>query len=159
MSYVGGVITPDITMRDKDEGNNEVGISASRNPQRWSYSSGIELDMTTFSVEDTSGFSTDGVGTASGGFVYQGDILVIDGRYVFSAGMNDLIFVSPEIPLTLQVTRTPLYPAGLPDSGYSPAIVEVNEYPFENGSFQLIVPAAYATNEYTYTMQLLGLPN
>ena len=54
MSYVGGVITPDITMRDKDEGNNEVGISASQNPQRWSYSSGIELDMTTFSVEDTS---------------------------------------------------------------------------------------------------------
>ena len=112
--------------------------------------------MTTFNVEDTSGFATDGVGTTSGGFVYQGDILVIDGRYVFSAGMNDLIFVSPEIPLTLQVTRTPLYPAGLPDSGYSPAVVEVNEYPFENGSFQLVVPAAYAPNEYTYTMQLLG---
>ena len=35
----------------------------------------------------------------------------------------------------------------------------MNEYPFENGSFQLVVPAAYATNEYTYTMQLLGLPN
>ena len=159
MSYVGGVITPDVAMKDKDEGNNEAVISASRSPQRWSYSSGIELDMTTFNVEDTSGFATDGVGTTSGGFVYQGDILVIDGRYVFSAGMNDLIFVSPEIPLTLQVTRTPLYPAGLPDSGYSPAVVEVNEYPFENGSFQLVVPAAYATNEYTYTMQLLGLPN
>ncbi|MEE2759506.1 MAG: hypothetical protein VYA86_05975 [Candidatus Thermoplasmatota archaeon] len=159
MSYVGGVITPDVAMKDKDEGNNEASIAASRSPQRWSYSSGIELDMTSFTVEDTSGFATDGVGTTSGGFVYQGDILVIDGRYVFSAGMNDLIFVSPEIPLTLQVTRTPLYPAGLPDSGYSPAITEVNEYQFENGTFQLVVPAAYATNEYTYTMQLLGLPN
>ena len=73
--------------------------------------------------------------------------------------MNDLIFVSPEIPLTLRVTRTPLYPAGLPDSGYSPALVEVNEYEFENGSFQLVVPAAYATNEYSYTLELLGLPN
>ena len=159
LSYVGGVKTPDIGMKDKDLNNNEVHISASRNPQRWSYSSGIELDTTTFSVEDTSGFSTDGVGTATGGFVYQGDILIIQGRYVFSAGMNDLIFVSPEIPLTLRVTRTPLYPAGLPDSGYSPALVEVNEYEFENGSFQLVVPAAYATNEYSYTLELLGLPN
>ena len=159
LSYVGGVKTPDIGMKDKDLNNNEVHISASRNPQRWSYSSGIELDTTTFSVEDTSGFSTDGVGTASGGFVYQGDILIIEGRYVFSAGMNDLIFVSPEIPLTLRVTRTPLYPAGLPDSGYSPALVDVNEYEFANGSFQLVVPAAYATNEYSYTLELLGLPN
>ena len=63
MSYVGGVITPDVAMKDKDEGNNEAVISASRSPQRWSYSSGIELDMTTFNVEDTSGFATDGVGT------------------------------------------------------------------------------------------------
>ncbi|MCS5536006.1 MAG: hypothetical protein NZ802_09155, partial [Candidatus Poseidoniales archaeon] len=159
LSYVGGVKTPDIGMKDKDLNNNEVHISASRNPQRWSYSSGIELDTTTFSVQDTSGFPTAGVGTASGGFVYQGDILVIDGRYVFSAGMNDLIFVSPEIPLSLRVTRTPLYPAGLPDSGYSPALVDVNEYEFENGSFQLVVSAASATNEYSYTLELLGLPN
>ena len=159
LSYVGGVKTPDIGMKDKDLNNNEVHISASRNPQRWSYSSGIELDTTTFFVEDTSGFSTDGVGTSSGGFVYQGDILVIEGRYVFSAGMNDLIFVSPEIPLTLRVTRTPLYPAGLPDSGYSPALVDVNEYDFENGSFQLVVSAASSTNEYSYTLELLGLPD
>ena len=157
-SYVGGVKTPDVAMKDKDPNNNEVHISASRNPQRWEYASGIELDTTTFSVQDTSGFPTFGGGSASGGFVYQGDILVIDGRYVFSAGMNSLIFVSPEIPLTLQVTRTPLYPAGLPDSGYSPALVEVNEYQFENGSFQLVIPAASATNEYSYTLQLLGLP-
>jgi hypothetical protein len=159
LSYVGGVKTPDIGMKDKDLNNNEVHISASRNPQRWSYSSGIELDTTTFFVEDTSGFSTDGVGTSSGGFVYQGDILVIEGRYVFSAGMNDLIFVSPEIPLTLRVTRTPLYPAGLPDSGYSPALVDVNEYDFDNGSFQLVVSAASSTNEYSYTLELLGLPD
>ncbi len=159
LSYVGGVKTPDIGMKDKDLNNNEVHISASRNPQRWSYSSGIELDTTTFSVDDTSGFSTDGVGTSSGGFVYQGDILVIEGRYVFSAGMNDLIFVSPEITLMLRVTRTPLYPAGLPDSGYSPALVDVNEYDFENGSFQLVVSAASSTNEYSYTLELLGLPN
>ena len=158
LSYVGGVKTPDIGMKDKDLNNNEVHISAARNPQRWSYASGIELDTTTFSVEDTSGFPTDGVGTQSGGFVYQGDILVIEGRYVFSAGMNDLIFVGPEIPLTLQVTRSPLYPAGLPDSGYSPALVDVNEYEFNNGSFQLIIPAASATNEYSYTMELLGMP-
>ena len=158
LSYVGGVKTPDVAMKDKDLNNNEVHISAARNPQRWSYASGIELDMTTFQVEDTSGFPTDGVGTQSGGFVYQGDILVIDGRYVFSAGMNDLIFVSPEIPITLQITRTPLYPAGMPDKGYSPALVDVNEYEIEDGTFQLIVPAASATNEYSYTMELLNLP-
>ena len=159
LSYVGGVKTPDIAMKDKDLNNNEVHISAARNPQRWSYASGIELDTTTFRVEDTSGFPTDGVGTQSGGFVYQGDILVIEGRYVFSAGMNDLIFVSPEIPMTLEITRSPLYPAGMPDKGYSPALVDVNEYEIENGSFQLIVPAASATNEYTYTMELLNMPN
>ena len=158
IGYVGGVKTPDIGMKDKDLNNNEVHISASRNPQRWSYSSAIELDTTTFSVEDTSGFPTIGVGSASGGFVYQGDILIIDGRYVFSYGIDDAIFVTPEIPLTLRVTRTPLYPAGLPDSGYSPALTEVNEYAFENGSFQLVVPAASATNEYSYTLELLDLP-
>jgi hypothetical protein len=159
LSYVGGVKTPDIAMKDKDLNNNEVHISAARNPQRWSYSTGIELDTTTFSVQDTSGFPTAGVGTSSGGFVYQGDILVIDGRYVFSAGINSAIFVSPEISVSLQVTRTPIYPAGKPDLGYSPALVDVNVYDFENGTFQLVVPAASATNEYTYTLELIGLPN
>ena len=159
MSYVGGVITPDVAIKDKDPNNNEVSISASRNPQRWSYASGIELDTMSFTIEDTSGFPTAGVGTQDGGFVYQGDILVIDGSYVFSSGVSDLIFVKPELDLTLRITRSPLYPAGLPTSGYSPAITTVEEYPFENGSFNIVTPAAYATNEYTYTMELLGLPN
>ncbi|MBN17514.1 MAG: hypothetical protein CMB37_05080 [Euryarchaeota archaeon] len=158
LAYVGGVITPDIAIKDKDPNNNEVFISASRNPQRWSYASGIELDTMSFTVEDTSGFPTVGVGSQDGGFVYQGDILVIDGRYVFSSGVNDLVFVKPELELTLRLTRTPLYPGGLPTSGYSPAITTVEEYIFENGSFNIVTPAAYATNEYTYTMELLGLP-
>ena len=158
LSYVGGVKTPDVAMKDKDVNNNEVHISAARNPQRWSYASGIQLDLSTFRVEDTSGFPTVGVGSQEGGYVYQGDILVIEGRYVFSAGIEDLVLVSPEIPTTLQITRTPLYPAGMPDKGYSPALVDVNEYEIENGTFQLIVPAASATNEYSYTMELLNLP-
>mgnify|MGYP004382751097 CR=1 FL=1 len=155
-SFVGGVITPDVYISDKDEKYST--ISANDPTQRWMYASGIELDMTTFTVEDTSGFSSDGVGTESGGYVAPGDILVIDGRYVFSAGMNSFIFVSPEIPMTLQVTRIPAYPNGNADLGYNPAQTVTTEYPFENGTFQLIEPAAYSTNEYTYTMQLLGLP-
>jgi len=161
-SYVAGVMTPAVCIKDMDESHTTPGcINQNRNPQRWSYASGIQLDTTTFDVDDTSGYATQGVGDASGGFVNRGDILVIDGRYVFSAGMNDLIFVSPEIDLTLRITRTPIYPNGevdLPGSGYIPAQTSYEDYPFENGSFTLVVSAPIYTNEYTFTLELLGLP-
>ena len=160
-SYVAGIMTPDVGLKDMDYNNNEAKISQSRHPQRWSYASGFQLDTTTFIVEDTSGFTSTGVGDADGGFVNRGDFLLIDGRYVFSAGMNDLVFVSPEIPLTLRLTQTPIYPNGeadLPGSGYIPASETFEDYPFVNGSFQLIVSAPIQTNEFTFTMELLGLP-
>ena len=161
-SYVSGVMTPAVCIKDMDESHTTPGcINQNRNPQRWSYASGIQLDTTTFSVEDTSGFTTQNVGDADGGFVNRGDILVIDGRYVFSAGINSLIFVSPEVDLSLRMTVVPIYPNGevdKPGSGYIPAQTTVEEFPFENGSFTIITSAPIMTNEYTYTMELLGLP-
>lgn len=154
-AYVPGVMTPTVAISDLDENSGEAFIS-NQASQRWQYSSGIQLDTTTFGVEDTVGFITQGVGSSEGGFVYQGDMLLISGRYVFSDGINDLIFVTPEIPLQLQIDRLAAPPNG--DKGYQNAPAETTIHDFENGTFNILLPAPTMTNEFTYSFQLLGLP-
>jgi len=155
-AYVSGVMSPDIAIRDMDENNPLSKLGGQSYRQRWQYSSGIQLDTTIFSVEDTVGFITQGVGTQEGGFVYQGDMLRLTGRYAFSDGFNDGIFVPPEIPLTMEITRAEVTADGIRGYQYAPNFVET--FDFDNGTFEIFMPAPIQTNEFTFTIQLLGLP-
>ena len=152
-----GVITPEVFMKDLDPESSETKLSSSRYIQRWAYSDGLKFDVATLSVSDTSGFITQSVGSASGGFVRPGDLLQITGDYLFKSALEGGIFVQPEIPMTLEITRIPIYPGGesdKPGSGYVAAATEVSYYPFYNGTFDLTVPAALSTNEYRYVFRI-----
>ncbi|MDP6899357.1 MAG: hypothetical protein QGF94_00785 [Candidatus Thalassarchaeaceae archaeon] len=156
-AYVGGVMTPAVNIKDLDLANNEVNMGQQR-AQKWDYASDFQLDTTTFVVEDTSGFASSGVGLIDGGFVNSGDILRISGRYVFNENINSLVFVSPEIPLTLELTRTAAFPNGGGPGQYQASLPTTETFSFENGTFELLIPASTATNEYTYSLELIGLP-
>ena len=155
-AFVSGVMSPDIAIRDMDENNPLAKLGGQSYRQRWQYSAGIQLDTTTFSVEDTVGFITQGVGSQEGGFVYQGDMLLLSGRYAFSDGINDQVFVSPQIPLTLEITRAEAAADGAKGYQYAPETVE--PFDFDNGTFEIFMSAPVQTNEFTFTIQLLGLP-
>ena len=155
-----GVITPEVFMKDLDPQNGETKLSSSRYIQRWSYSSGLKFDVSSFSASDTSGFITESVGTSEGGFVRPGDLLQISGDYLFKSALEGGIFVQPEIPMSLELTRIPVYPGGetdKPGSGYVAAATEVSYYSFYNGSFDLTIPAALSTNEYRYVFRVCAV--
>jgi len=155
------VQTPAVKIMDLDPNRDTPPSMQASNSQPWVYSSGLYLDTTTLSVEDTSGFTSTGVGSQNGGFVNRGDILHLTGRYVFSDSFLDLSMVTPEIPMTLELTSTPIYPNGevdKPGSGYIPAAVTTSTYLIENGTFDLLIAAPIQTNEFTYTMTLINLP-
>jgi hypothetical protein len=152
-----GVITPEVFMKDLDPDNSETKLSSSRYIQRWSYSDGLKFDVSSFGANDTSGFITTSVGGLDGGFVRPGDLLQIKGDYLFKSALEGGIFVQPEIPMTLEITRIPIYPGGesdKPGSGYVAAATEVSYNSFYNGSFDLIIPAALSTNEYRYVFRM-----
>ena len=152
-----GVITPEVFMKDLDPQNGESKLSSSRYIQLLAYSSGLKFDSESLTVDDTSGFITNSVGAQDGGFVRPGDLLQLHGEYYFKAALESGIDVQPEIPMTIELTRTPVYPGGesdKPNSGYVAAATEVFYYSFENGTFDLVIPAALSTNEYRYVFRV-----
>jgi hypothetical protein len=152
-----GVITPEVFMKDLDPENGESKLSSSRYIQRWAYSSGLKFDLQSLSIADTSGFITTSVGGLDGGFVRPGDLLQLQGDYLFKSALESGIFVQPEIAMTLELTRIPVYPGGesdKPGSGYVAAATDIFYYPFENGSFDIVMPAALSTNEYRYVFRI-----
>jgi hypothetical protein len=157
VTTVQGVVNPEIYMKDLDPDNDEARLSSSRYKQNWAYSSGVKFDRQTLDVSDTSGYITTSVGALDGGFVRPGDLLNLQGEYLFKDALQAGIDVQPEITMTLVLVRTPLYPGGesdKPGSGYVAASEETFEYQFENGTFDLIIPAALSTNEYRYVWSL-----
>jgi len=157
LTTVQGVVNPEVYMKDLDPENDEARLSSSRYKQNWAYSSGVMFDRQTLEISDTSGYITSSVGALDGGFVRPGDLLRLQGEYRFKDALLAGIDVKPEITMTLVLTRTPLYPGGesdLPGSGYVAASEDTFEYEFENGTFDLIIPAALSTNEYRYVWYL-----
>jgi hypothetical protein len=157
LTTVQGVVNPEIYMKDLDPENDEARLSSSRYKQNWAYSSGVKFDRQTLDISDTSGYITNSVGTQDGGFVRPGDLLRLQGEYRFKDALQAGIDVKPEITMTLVLVRTPLYPGGesdRPGSGYVAASEETFEYEFDNGTFDLIIPAALSTNEYRYVWTL-----
>ena len=155
---VGGVVEPDVYMRDLDPDNGESILSSSRYKQRWIYSSGLKFDVSSLSLEDTSGFITASIGAQDGGYTRPGDLLLLKGNYLFKDALEGGIDVKPQIPITLVITRTPIYPGGQSSLGYVASSPQTDEYQFENGTFELLISAALATNEYRYVFSLDDIP-
>ncbi len=160
ITTVPGIVTPQIEVTDFDPNNGgwtTISSQTGNYNQRWKYSDSFKLDRSTFTVEDTIGFITPDVGNREAGFVYPGDMLRISGQYAFSERLADGIIINPQIPLTLRIERQEVQPDGERGFFYAPS--QVYDYPFENGTFDILHPAPTQSNAFTFTFSLIGLPS
>ena len=151
---IGATNTPDIQIKDRS--NRLAEISGDLYKQRWSYSTGIKLDLSSFKVEDTVGYITSDVGDPNSGFVYKGDMLRVSGTYAFKERLGEGIVITPEIPLSIRIDRAEAQPDF--DKGYDYAAAATQDQAFENGTFEVFVQAPSQTNQFQYSFELEGLP-
>ena len=149
---------PVLYMQDLDNPRYRMGPARGRHIQDWYYSDGIQLDfrtdeandlMVTPVFEDLSEPRTEDVRK---GFVYPGDIISFQGQYAFLDGINYNVFITPEIPLTLEITRSTALADGA--KGYVPFPGEVTYHTFSGGVFDINLTAAPVANDYQYSFRL-----
>ena len=57
------------------------------------------------------------------------------GQYSFTSGMLDGVFINPEIPLTMEITRQEAFRDA--EKGYSPVDEEITLHEFDGGKFNI----------------------
>ena len=149
---------PVLYMQDLDNPRYRMLPAPGRHIQDWYYSDGIQLDFRTDEVnnlmvtpvfEDLSEPQTEDVRK---GFVYPGDTISFQGQYAYLDGINNNVFITPEIPLTLEITRSNALADGA--KGYVPFPGEVTYHTFTGGVFDINLTAAPVANDYQYSFRL-----
>ena len=149
---------PVLYMQDLDNPRYRMLPAPGRHIQDWYYSDGIQLDfrtdeannlMVTPVFEDLSEPQTEDVRK---GFVYPGDTISFQGQYAYLDGINNNVFITPEIPLTLEITRSNALADGA--KGYVPFPGEVTYHTFTGGVFDINLTAAPVANDYQYSFRL-----
>ena len=149
---------PVLYMQDLDNPRYRMLPAPGRHIQDWYYSDGIRLDFRADSANNqmiTPLFSDLMVPITQdvrNGFVYPGDIISFQGQYAYLDGILNEVYITPEIKLTLEITRQP----GLMDGakGYIANPGEVTYHSFTGGVFDINITVPTKTNDYTYTFRL-----
>ena len=160
----GKDIEPKLQMQDLD---NPLYTMLSGVPGRyiqiWRYADGMQLDFRTDEVnnlmvtpmfEDVSEPYTSDVRQ---GFIFAGDTVQFTGQFAFREGIYDSVYINPEIELTMEIVRQDA--AEDFSKGYIATPGETITHTFTGGVFDINITAPVFTNEYTYTYQLINLPN
>jgi len=149
---------PVLYMQDLDNPRYRMLPAPSRHIQDWHYSDGIQLDFRADSANNQmitplfSDLLTPITRDVRSGFVYPGDIIAFQGQYAYLDGILNEVYITPEIELTIEVTRQ----AGLMDGskGYIAYPSDVTFHTFTGGVFNINLTAPPVTNDYTYTFRL-----
>jgi len=149
---------PVLYMQDLDNPQYRMLPAPGRHIQNWHYSDGIQLDFRADSANNQmitplfSDIMAPITQDVRNGFVYPGDIISFQGRYAYLEGILNDVYITPEIELTLEITRQP----GLMDGakGYIAYPGEVTYHSFTGGAFEINLTAPPVTNDYTYTFRL-----
>ncbi len=160
----GKDIEPKLQMQDLD---NPLYTMLSGVPGRyiqiWRYSDGMQLDFRTDEVnnlmvtpmfEDVSEPFTSDVRQ---GFIFAGDTVRFTGQFAFREGIYDSVYINPEVELTMEIVRQDA--AENFAKGYISTPGETITHSFTGGVFDINITAPVFTNEYTYTYQLINLPD
>ena len=160
----GKDIEPKLQMQDLD---NPLYTMLSGVPGRyiqiWRYSDGMQLDFRTDEVnnlmvspmfEDVSEPFTSDVRQ---GFIFAGDTVRFTGQFAFREGIYDSVYINPEVELTMEIVRQDA--AENFAKGYISTPGETITHTFTGGVFDINITAPVFTNEYTYTYQLINLPD
>ena len=151
---------PVLYMQDLDNPRYRMLPAPGRHIQDWHYSDGIQLDYRADTVNnqmitpiftdlmETPGLTED----VRSGFVYPGDIVSFQGQYAYLDGILNEVYITPEIELTLELTRQNADPDGA--KGYFAYPGEVTYHTFTGGVFDINITVPINTNDYTYTFRL-----
>jgi len=149
---------PVLYMQDLDNPRYRMLPASGRHIQDWYYSDGIQLDFRADSANDLmispvfSDVMTPITQDVRKGFVYPGDIIAFEGQYAYLDGILDQVYITPEIELTLELTRQAASMDG--SKGYIAFPGEVTYHSFTGGVFDINITAPPVTNDYTYTFRL-----
>jgi hypothetical protein len=149
---------PVLYMQDLDNPRYRMLPAPGRHIQDWYYSDGIQLDFRTDEVNDLmvtplfADLSEPQTEDVRKGFVYPGDTISFTGQYAYLDGINNDVFITPEIPLTLEITRQDAVANGA--KGYVPFPGEVTYHTFTGGVFNINITAAPVANDYQYSFRL-----
>ena len=91
------------------------------------------------------------------GFIFAGDTVQFTGQFAFREGIYDSVYINPEIELTMEIVRQDA--AEDFNKGYIATPGETITHTFTGGVFDINITAPVFTNEYTYTYQLINLPD
>ena len=149
---------PVLYMQDLDNPRYRMLPAPGRHIQDWHYSDGIQLDYRADSANNmmiTPLFSDEIepiTQDVRNGFVYPGDIISFQGQYAYLDGIFNEVYITPEIELTLELTRQTAERDG--SKGYVPYPGEVTYHTFTGGIFDINITAPPMTNDYTYSFRL-----
>ena len=149
---------PVLYMQDLDNPRYRMLPAPGRHIQDWYYSDGIQLDFRTDETNDLmvtplfADLSEPQTEDVRKGFVYPGDTISFTGQYAYLDGINNDVFITPEIPLTLEITRQDAVANGA--KGYVPFPGEVTYHTFTGGVFNINITAAPVANDYQYSFRL-----
>ena len=149
---------PVLYMQDLDNPRYRMLPAPGRHIQDWHYSDGIQLDYRADAVNNLmitpifSDLKDPVTQDVRNGFVYPGDIVSFQGQYAYLDGILNEVYITPEIELTLELTRQNAEPDGA--KGYFAYPGEVTYHSFTGGVFDINITVPINTNDYTYTFRL-----
>jgi len=149
---------PVLYMQDLDNPRYRMLPAPGRHIQDWHYSDGIQLDFRADSVNNQmitplfSDLREPVTQDVRSGYVFPGDIISFQGQYAYLDGIFNEVYITPEIELTLELTRQ--FAAGNGAEGYYEFPGEVTYHTFTGGVFEINITVPTNTNDYIYTFRL-----
>jgi hypothetical protein len=90
------------------------------------------------------------------GSVTGGDTVMFSGQYSFTSGILENVFITPEVELTMEITRKEVFRDSERD--YDPVEEEITTHTFTSGKFDIPIKMPSYQNEFEYEFKLINLP-
>ena len=164
---LSGQYTPSFQIKDLD---NSPVFSESSYRQTWTYQNDMRLDfrsdlegqrMISPTLTDQDIPISDNLYHEIGretfiGSVTGGDVVMFSGQYSFTSGILENVFITPEVELTMEITRKEVLRDSEQD--YDPVEEEVTTHTFTGGKFDIPIKMPSYQNEFEYEFKLINLP-
>ena len=164
---LSGEYTPSFKIKDLDNG---PVFSESSFRQTWTYQNDMRLDfrsnldekqMISPTLTDQDIPISENLYHEIGqetfiGSVTGGDTVMFSGQYSFTSGILEDVFITPEVELTMEITRKEVFRDSERD--YDPVEEEVTTHTFTGGKFDIPIKMPSYQNEFEYEFKLINLP-
>ena len=147
--------TPTVRIKDYASGTSTT-AGGQTYVQKWAYSDDFRLDFRSGVSPTFTDISEPITSDTELNFVYPGDTILFEGKYAFVDGISSDVYILPEVPMTLRITREAALADGV--KGYFAWPSEVIDIELSGGALAIPITAPLANNEYTYNFELVDIP-